>query len=209
MMGSIDGRMMIMSQPEGYDQVMLLVDHPSNIQKVIDAMMEIGIGEYAFWTETGWINQQRETTETLRNLLMVLGIVSLIIAAIGIANTMVMAIYERTKEIGVMKVIGASVRDVRNLFLLEAAMIGAVGGVVGLGFSWLISYALNNMANFTIFEMPAWMPMPAGAEALVSFIPMWLYGLGFAFSAVVGLASGFWPAHRATRISALAAIRTE
>jgi len=200
----------VFSQPEGYTQIRGLVDHPNNIQSVIAALLDMGLAESHIWNEASLVNSQRETSAMLRMLLTVIGVVVLIVAAIGIMNTMVMSIYERTKEIGVMKVIGASVRDIRRLFLLEASLIGAVGGILGLGLSWLVSYGLNNITNVTFFQTQQmwWMPVQEGS-GLVSFIPMWLYILAFGFSAIIGLTSGFLPALRATRISALAAIRTE
>jgi ABC-type antimicrobial peptide transport system permease subunit len=91
---------------------------------------------------------------------------------------------------------------VRRLFLLEAAMIGAFGGVIGVGLSALSSYILNTV-GIPFLDMLVW-----GATGDVSVIPFWLYLLGFGFSCGVGLVSGFLPARRATKISALEAIRT-
>ena len=104
-----------------------------------------------------------------------------------------------------MKVIGASIKDVRRLFLLEAAMIGALGGIMGLLVSALASHMFNT-TDMAIFGVQMWGDNP---DAVISYIPTWLYGLAFGFSCAVGLVSGFWPALRATRISALAAIRTD
>jgi len=91
---------------------------------------------------------------------------------------------------------------VRRLFLLEAAMIGAFGGALGIGLSAIASYILNTV-GIPFLDMLVW-----GAEGNVSVIPFWLYMLGFGFSCGVGVVSGFLPARRATRISALEAIRT-
>ncbi|MDR2168136.1 MAG: ABC transporter permease [Clostridiales bacterium] len=195
--------------PGGYDRVIVLVDHPSNIQPTVQALRDMGIGASALWYAGDWIHAQLESTQTLRTLLTVIGLVVLIVAGIGIANTMVMSIYERTREIGVMKVIGASIKDIRRLFLFEAGFIGAVGGLLGLGLSALMSYIFNTVENFAIFgdQTPVWMEIEH--SGLVSFIPPWLYLLAFIFSATIGLISGFFPARRATRISALAAIRTD
>ncbi|MCL2353479.1 MAG: FtsX-like permease family protein [Defluviitaleaceae bacterium] len=205
-----DGGMMIANDPEGFRQIIALVDHPNNIQTVVDDLIAMGINENSMWFEAQLVLSQMESTRTLQNLLLATGIVSLVVAAIGIANTMIMSIYERTKEIGVMKVIGASVKDVRRLFLLEAAFIGAIGGLVGLAASAGVSYALNNAGNIDLFGggLPPWMQMDT-AGSIVSFIPQWLYLLALIFSVAVGLISGFLPARRATRISALAAIKTE
>lgn len=193
---------------EGFDQIVVLVNSPADLRPAVDALAEIGINPDNMWYEAQIVTSQMETTENLQNMLLAIGIVSLVISAIGIMNTMVMSIYERTKEIGVMKVIGATVKDIRRLFLLEASMIGAIGGVFGLGVSALTSFVLNGLEGFELFNTtPAW--MPAQTVGYISFIPLWLYALGFVFSIAVGLASGFFPARRATRISALAAIRTD
>ena len=103
-----------------------------------------------------------------------------------------MSIYERTREIGVMKVLGCELRDIRLMFLIEAALIGLMGGVVGVGLSFAISGVINAV----------------GGSAL-SIIPFWLVLLGLGFSTLVGILSGFSPANRAVRISALSAIRQE
>ena len=124
-----------------------------------------------------------------------IGAVSLIVAAIGITNTMMMSIYERTKEIGVMKVIGCDMRDIRSLFLLEAGFIGLIGGLAGIAFSFLISLVINRIVA------------GMGMEMTLSYIPAWLAASSVVFAVFVGMASGFFPALRAMRLSPLAAIR--
>jgi ABC-type lipoprotein release transport system permease subunit len=155
-----------------------------------------------------WLNQTREMMATQQQMLMAVGAVSLFVAAIAIANTMVMSTYERTREIGVMKVIGASLSDIRRLFLLEAAMIGFFGGIFGVAFSYLMSYILNNHVHMEFMGgMMDW--MMADIDAQLSLITPWLSGLALGFTAVIGLISGYFPARRATRLSALSAIRTD
>ena len=121
---------------------------------------------------------------------------SLLVAAIGIANTMIMSIYERTREIGVMKVIGAEVRDIRVMFLLEAGMIGLLGGILGVALSFGGSWAFNNFAAGAM-----------GAGSKLSVIPLWLVMVALGFSILVGVVFGFLPANRAVKISALEAIK--
>jgi len=188
---------------DAFRDAIVIVNDANNVERVAEDIRALGFTDWAVHTQTSWISYQRESSEALQNLLAAVGAVSLLIAAIGITNTMVMAIYERTKEIGVMKVIGATVTDVRRLFLVEAAIIGAVGGALGLALSAGLSYILNNF-EIALFNVQQW-----SEDGLVSYIPLWLFGLAFAFSVVVGVVSGFLPARRATRISALAAIRTD
>ena len=147
-----------------------------------------------------WLEQSRQQSQMVQAVLGGIGAVSLFVAAIGIANTMMMSIYERTKEIGVMKVLGCDMGNIRDMFLLESGFIGFMGGVVGIGLSFLISMAVNRFV---------------GGEALtgiagdLSRIPMWLNLAALGFAIFVGMAAGFLPATRAMKLSPLAAIRNE
>lgn len=188
---------------EEFNSVIVIVYDANDVSGVIDAIHDLGHPQA--WSNTQWIDMQRESTEMLQGLLAVIALVSLVIAAIFIANTMVMSIYERTREIGVMKVIGASIRDIRSLFLIEAGLIGTLGGVIGLLVSAGISHLLNT-GDMDFFNM-GW--MGGGGGGATSVIPPWLYALSFGFSSLIGLVSGFLPARRATKISALAAIKTD
>jgi len=158
-----------------------------------------------------WIITQRRQQQSIRTLLTAIAAISLLVATINIANTMITSVTERTKEIGVMKVIGASIRDIRRMFLLEAVMIGIMGGVFGIGLSLAGSYVLNNF-DVPFLEglggpnMGMMGEMPAGAVSLIT-PSLLLLALGVA--AGVGLIAGYFPARRATKLSALAAIRAE
>lgn len=136
-----------------------------------------------------------------------LGAVSLFVAALSIVNTMTMAIYERTREIGVMKVLGCGLSKIRSMFLIEAGMIGFLGGIIGIAVSYTLSFVLNHFG-------PALMSMGLGSMlpmfgSRVSVIPPWLALIGIVFSTVIGVLSGIAPANRAMQISALEAIRHE
>lgn len=137
-----------------------------------------------------------------------LGAISLVVAALGIANTMMTSISERTREIGIMKSLGCYIGDVRKLFLLEAAVIGLIGGIAGCGISFLTSAAIN---FFSLGPPAAENLLPAilGGEGVtrVSVIPPWLYGFAILFSVLIGVGSGLYPANKAVRIPALEAIR--
>ena len=127
-----------------------------------------------------------------------IGAVSLLVAAIGITNTMMMSIYERTKEIGIMKVLGCDMRNIGALFLMEAGCIGFFGGVVGL----ILSYSLSGMINYFVKNSDM------GVES-ISYIPFWLAGASLIFAILVGMIAGFFPSKRAMKLSPLAAIRNE
>lgn len=172
---------------KGYDNVKVKVKDINSVKKVQEQIKEMGYEAYSL---TEYLESMQEGTKMLQMGLGAIGAVSLLVAAIGIANTMIMSIYERTKEIGVMKVIGASLQDIRRLFLTEAAFIGFSGGAVGTALSYGLSYLIKYF----------------GASSVV---PLWLAGASLIFATLVGILAGFFPARRAMRLSALTAIRTE
>ncbi len=137
-----------------------------------------------------------------------LGGISLFVAAIGITNTMIMSISERTREIGIMKALGCYVKDIRVLFLSEAAAIGLIGGITGSIISLLISFVMNFLSSRGMgMGMDSDMAMNTAGK--VSVIPPWLVLFAIVFSIAIGLGSGYYPANKAVKISALEAIRNE
>ena len=187
----------------GYQQGYVKVDDVKNGESVVEAIKALGFTEVYSPTES--VGMVKQVAGSLQALLLGAGAIAFFVAAIGIANTMVMAIYERTKEIGVMKVIGAKLSDIRALFLFEAAMIGFFGGIFGIGLSYLGSFVMNSIGGLMFLE---WISYGMDSTKL-SVIPPWLALAGLAVSVAVGLVSGFLPALRATRISAISAIRSE
>lgn len=182
---------------QNYENAFVKVDDMKNVaavQKVID---DAG---FDTWSAEEYRKQNEATMKNIQMVLGALGAVSMLVAAIGIANTMVMSIYERTREIGVMKVIGCKLNDIRMMFLVEAACIGMLGGIIGIG----LSYTLSAIVNKVMGNMMGMM-----GTSRISYIPLWLVGLGFLFSVGVGIVSGLYPAQRAVKISALAAIRQD
>ena len=129
-----------------------------------------------------------------------IGAVSMFVAAISIANTMMMSIYERTKEIGVLKVLGCSLGSIRNMFLIEAGFIGFMGGTAGLALSYGISELVNRFLGSALM---------GGQSGDISRIPPWLAGTAVVFAIIVGILAGLLPALRAMKLSPLAAIRNE
>jgi putative ABC transport system permease protein len=138
--------------------------------------------------------------QMLQILLGGIGGVALLVACIGIINTMTMSIYERTKEIGIMKVIGASITDIRNMFIAESTMIGLIGGMVGIVISLVLSVLINLIAGFFV---------GGTGGVTISYITPGLVVFALVFSALVGLLSGVRPAIKAANLSSLDAIRSE
>lgn len=182
-----------------YDQAKVKVTDMNRVQEIQQQIKDMGFEAYS---ASDYLESMKKTTKMLRMMLGAIGAVSLVVAAIGIANTMIMSIYERTREIGVMKVIGASLRDIKWLFLTEAAFIGFGGGVFGVGFSLLVSKLVNILSAGQDAGM-------GGNMGMMSSIPMWLCFVALGFATIVGILAGYFPAKRAMKLSALSAIKTE
>ncbi|MBZ5559075.1 MAG: ABC transporter permease [Acidobacteriia bacterium] len=133
-------------------------------------------------------------------VLSLIGSIALAVSSLGIVNTMVMSILERTREIGIMKAIGASDGDVRTIFLIEASAIGLIGGFAGVALGWLVGRAINLGANLYIQSQ-------GGTPATLFSLPFWLIGGAIGFSIVVSLLAGSYPAARAARLDPIQALR--
>lgn len=158
-----------------------------------------------------YIQEMQAQSQRTQMLLGGIGGISLFVAAIGIANTMMMSIYERTREIGIFKVLGLEMGRIRDLFLLESGLIGLIGGVLGAGLSYLLSFLINHFASGG--GLPGmgmdYIYAMSDQPAKLSIIPLWLVGVAMLFGIVIGMISGLLPALRAMHLSPLEAIRTE
>ncbi len=176
---------------KNYSQVIVKCDEIDNVLEIKKKIEDMGFGASCIQE---WLEQSEQQIKQTQYLLGAIGGVSLLVAAIGIMNTMMMSIYERTKEIGIIKVLGCRMSNIAALFLTEAAYIGFFGGALGLGLSYGLSVALNNFLVDSGFR---------------SVIPAYLAVGALVFSVVVALISGLYPALRAMKLSPLAAIRNE
>ena len=198
-------------ESKSYDEVYVKVDDLSNVTDVETAIHDLG------FTNTYSMNQQREEMQKqVMNSQMIFGgiaAVSLLVAAINIINTMTMAIYERTREIGVMKVLGCELGNIRTMFLLESSTIGFIGGLIGLGISLIASFVLNNLSTLgqglDLSGLMGGGYYMGGGGGTISIIPPWLMLAALVFATLVGLVAGILPANKAVNISALEAIRHE
>jgi ABC-type antimicrobial peptide transport system permease subunit len=188
----------------GYEQAKVKVSDIKYVEEVESYIQELGYQTYSMETTRKPLQQQARQQQVI---LGSLGAISLIVAAIGIANTMFMSILERTREIGIMKVVGCFVQDIRVAFLIEASAIGLMGGAVGVILSFGVSFLMNTF-GFSIGGNPYGYYGEA-APTDVSIIPWWLVIGALIFSTLVGLISGYFPANRAVKIEALEAIKHE
>lgn len=178
-----------------YSTLVVNVDDASNVDSVMKDIQDMG---FSASSNKDLLDSAQKNLQIVELVLGGIGMVAFLVAAIGIANTMMMSTYERTKEIGVMKVLGCDMRDIQKLFLAEAGFIGLIGGIVGLGLTCGVSALINHFAVSM-----------GGMKGNISVIPWWLALAAVAFSTLMGMVAGYFPARRAMKLSPLAAIHTE
>lgn len=182
-----------------YSTLSVRVENPSNVQTVETAVKKMGFNTFSIVDAT---NSIRQFFKVLDAFLGIFGSLALAVASIGIVNTLVMAILERRREIGIMKAIGASDGDVKKLFFAEAGVMGIFGGIVGVALGWAIGQVINLGTNIYLKRQHF------GPEHLWS-VPWWLVLLAIGFAVVVSLISGLYPAARAARLDPVQALRYE
>ena len=196
-------------QKKEWEMALVKAESIQQVAKTEEAIRKLGLSTSSMESIRKPMEQEARQKQMMFGCL---GAVSLFVAALGITNTMIMSISERTKEIGVMKALGCQVRDVRTLFLLEAGTIGFIGGVLGMLVSYGLSAAMNIAASAGLTgglmggEELEFLGEAAGAAA-VSVIPWWLSAAAVLFSVLTGLAAGYYPAKKAVEVPALEAIK--
>ena len=197
---------------KGWDNAIVKAEDISHVAGVESRIQKMGLSTSSMESIRKPMEQEARQKQLMFGCL---GAISLFVAALGITNTMVMSISERTREIGVMKALGCRVCDVRRLFLMEAGCIGLTGGILGMGISYGISALMNLAAAAGLgggfssgMEELLFAAGPAKPMA-VSVIPWWLALSAVVFSAAVGLGAGYYPAKKAVAISALEAIKRD
>ena len=182
-----------------YSSISVKVKNPAQVQEVEDAIKKMGFGTFSILDASRGLQQ---VFKVLYAFLGIFGSLALIVASIGIVNTLVMAILERRREIGIMKAIGASDGDVKKLFFAEAGAMGVLGGVVGVAFGWIIGQVINFGTNIYL-KRQGFPPEHFWA------VPLWLVGFAIVFAFLVSLVSGLYPAGRAARLDPVQALRYE
>ena len=187
-----------------YEAAMVYVKNIDDVEDVSNAIRDMGFQTSSL---NDWLKSMQDTARMIQGILGGIGAISLLVAALGITNTMIMSIYERTKEIGIMKVIGANLGDIKRMFLLEAGMIGFLGGLMGLILSFILSLLMNTVLSGIMSVMLG--SVGGGGGSTVSIIPWWVAVGALAFSTTIGIIAGYSPARRAMRLSALESLRNE
>ncbi len=180
-----------------YSSVTVKVKKPQDTEEVERRIRDLGFSSCSL---NDALQGAKKAFILLDLLLAMVGSIALTVASLGIVNTMVMSILERTREIGIMKAIGGSDGDIRKVFLVEASSIGMLGGLLGMALGWVVGRAVNFGANIYIERQ-------GGTPDNLFSIPWWLAAGAIAFSLVVSLLAGSYPAGRAARLDPIQALR--
>ena len=185
-------------EAEGYSSVVVRVTDPVKLTDVRKNLTEMGFGSFSIVDQ---MDQIRTLFLIIDSVLGLLGGISLLVASFGIANTMIMSILERTREIGIMKAIGAEDREIKLIFFCEAAVIGVSGGVLGTLLAWGIDAVANRAAYRFILK-------PQGASFVDFFsLPLYLSIGAILFALIVSILAALYPAIRAARVDPVRALR--
>jgi putative ABC transport system permease protein len=182
-----------------YTSLTVRTDSPANVPTLQQTVAGMGFETFSLLDITARL---RQVFAILDLLLGIFGSLALAVASLGIVNTLVMAILERRREIGVFKALGASDRDVRQLFFAEAGVMGLAGGVMGVVFGWGIGRAIQ-------FGTDAYLRQMEIPSENIWSVPWWLAAGGIAFALLVSLAAGMYPATRAAKLDPVQALRYE
>ena len=188
----------------GYNTLIVKVDDVDQVLDVADQITAMG---FQAWSPQSFVEGISSFYLVLQVAFGSMGAIALLVAAIGIANTMTMAILERTREIGLMKAVGANNRHVLSIFLGEAAGIGFLGGLGGI----LISWGLGQILNVLVLSYMAGQAVESGGlpPTVAVVTPLWLPLSALVFATLMGLASGLYPALSAATLAPMTALKYE
>lgn len=182
---------------QGYETLIVTAEDANRVNDITMEIINMGYLAFSF---KQIIESLEQIFTILEIVLFGIGAISLVVAALMIVNIMLMSILERTREIGIMKVIGASNRDVTRIFLMEALTIGFLGGICGVLLGSLLSYGIDIIARI-------YMSQQGGVVESIVVMPWWLIIFAVVFAMLIGLISGVYPARKAARLSPVDALR--
>jgi putative ABC transport system permease protein len=180
-----------------YPTVTVRVQGAQHTQDVEDRIKKMGFSAFSL---TDALEGAKRGFLVLDIVLSLIGSIALAVSSLGIVNTMVMSILERTREIGIMKAVGGSDGDIRRIFLIEASAIGVLGGAAGVVLGWAVGRVINFGANMYIQSQ-------GGTPGDLFSLPIWLIAGAIGFSIVVSLIAGSYPASRAAKLDPIQALR--
>jgi ABC-type antimicrobial peptide transport system permease subunit len=184
--------------PPFYKEILLKADNIDVVEGLRDKLIEKG---FIISARLDLVNQAKKVMNIITTILGVFGIAALIVSAIGMFNTMIVGFLERIYEVGIMKSLGATDRDVKNLFLMESLLMGLSGGLGGVALGYAAGAGVNLVLSILAQRL--------GGKPITLFItPVWFVITTLILSSMIGLIAGFWPAHRSTTLSPKEAFKT-
>lgn len=188
-----------MGAGESYSEVLVKVENSSHIETVDKQIQKLRLN-----TQNNLHQEERMQGEfvIIRVVFLGVGLFVLFIASISIVVAMTMSTYQRRRQIGIMKVLGANLRQIRNMFIVESALLGLLGGILGILLSYWVVWGINALT----FMMGK---NSAGEDSQILFISTWILPVGLFFAIMTGVLSGIYPAVKASKTDALTAIKRE
>ena len=177
-----------------YTAAIVTVDDTNNVDAIVKKFQDMG---YQTENAKEYLDTIQKYLKMIQLLLGGIGTIALVVAVIGISNTMTTSVFDRVNEIGILKVLGCDIDELRLLFLAEAAIIGAAGGVLGVGCSYGVKVIIDKCA-VSMFHL--------AKGTNISYIPWWLALAGMMGSVVLGVAAGYFPARWATKLRPIDAV---
>lgn len=177
-----------------YTAAIVTVDDTNNVDAIVKKFQDMG---YQTENAKEYLDTIQKYLKMIQLLLGGIGTIALVVAVIGISNTMTTSVFDRVNEIGILKVLGCDIDELRLLFLAEAAIIGAAGGVLGVGCSYGVKMIIDKCA-VSMFHL--------AKGTNISYIPWWLALAGMMGSVVLGVAAGYFPARWATKLRPIDAV---
>ncbi len=200
-----------------YSGMYVMVDSADNVNDVTTSIQSYFGGNARVFSSTAMLQTVQTITGSLTLFLGGVAVVTLVVAAIGIANTMFVSVMERTREIGIMKAIGYKPKQILSLFLSEAALTGVAGAIIGTLFGIVLSFMLGGgiSSSFTIntggrgFGGGGRAPVPASSSSYTPIFSTQLFIFSLTFPIALAVLAGFYPAWRASRMNAVLALKYE
>ena len=185
---------------DGYDLLVVRAIDDSAVPIVLDMAEELGLQAQSL---SAVLEIANRVLAVMQALLGSVGTLALLVATLGVANTMMMAIYERTREIGVLKALGARNKEIRRMFTADAVLLGFIGGVVGLILGTLLGRLVDRIGHIYLAR--------EGVTGIgqMSIVPPWLAIGALIFAAFIGVLGGFYPAARAARLDPVESLKHE
>ncbi|MBR1865508.1 MAG: ABC transporter permease [Lachnospiraceae bacterium] len=180
-----------------YNCAIVEVDDITHVETVMDALKDMG---YQVENDKEYVDAMQKEIKIAQFLLGGIGMIALVVAVIGIGNTMTTSVYDRISEIGILRVLGCDTDDLLCLFLLESGILGGIGGLIGIVMSYGITGLCINKLAVRLLELPK--------GTTIAVIPLWLSSSAVVFSVILGILAGYVPARWASRWSPIRAVRS-